>query len=131
MASYIIRRLLASIPALLLVSIIIFGILRIVPGDVISANLENLGYVTPEDLERMKAENAALRAEVEGNRGGELVSADLVLALGLFGIGVLEAGPLAELHAALKPRAESGGGGGCGGDEGGCGGGCGGCGGCG
>ena len=56
MASYIIRRLLASIPALVLVSIIIFGILRIVPGDVITANLENLGYVTPEDVERMKAE---------------------------------------------------------------------------
>jgi uncharacterized protein (TIGR04222 family) len=79
-------------------------------------------------LERMKEENTALMADVEGSRG-ELVGPDLALALGLFGIDVLEAGPLAELHAALKPQTGSAGG--CGGDGGGCDGGCGGCGGCG
>ena len=82
-------------------------------------------------LDRMKAENAAAGADMDCSQG-ELVGPDLAMALGLFGIGVLEAGPLAELHAALKPRSESGGWGGCGGDGGGDGGGCGGgCGGCG
>jgi hypothetical protein len=57
------------------------------------------------------------------------------LAIGLFGIGILAAGPLAEVHAML-PRAT--GKGGCSTSTGGCGGGCGGggcggggCGGCG
>ena len=73
-------------------------------------------------LERMKAEKARLWEDAEASRI-ELVGPALALALGLFGVGVLEGGPLAGLHTALKPREDSGGGGG------GCGGGCGGCGG--
>jgi uncharacterized protein (TIGR04222 family) len=53
-----------------------------------------------------------------------LAPPDLAMAIGLFGIGMLATGPLAEVHAML-PRAT--GGGGCSGSIGGCGGGGGGC----
>ena len=56
MGKYIVRRILAAIPSLLFVSIIIFGILRFLPGDSLDANLETLGFVTDEDLARMRAE---------------------------------------------------------------------------
>ncbi len=99
-------------------------------------------------LALMKDENAALKYQA-GERIAQLDGDDLVLALALFGTGVLVGGPLAELHSALRPTpaaAESGssswsffscGSSGCGasgcGGGGGCGGGCGGggCGGCG
>jgi uncharacterized protein (TIGR04222 family) len=63
---------------------------------------------------------------------GARPASDIALATGLFGVGILAAGPWAELHQTLSMPEHSGGGGdggGCGG--GGCGGGCGGCGGCG
>lgn len=95
-------------------------------------------------LERLREANAAL--EYSGSRhADDLAGDDLVLALGLFGMGALAGGPLAELRTALKPPPKAGGGGGgcgsgCGGGGGGggcgsgcggggCGGGCGGCGG--
>ncbi|MBM4198020.1 MAG: ABC transporter permease [Gammaproteobacteria bacterium] len=54
MGQYIIRRLISSIPSLILVSIIIFGLLRLIPGDVVMARLSESGYVTEEDLNRMR-----------------------------------------------------------------------------
>lgn len=56
MATYVIRRLLASIPSLFVVSIVIFGILRLIPGDVVMARLSENGHATEEDLARMRAE---------------------------------------------------------------------------
>jgi uncharacterized protein (TIGR04222 family) len=83
-------------------------------------------------LRQLKEANAALEYAA-GRRLSGLNDNDLVLALGLFGLGILAGGPLSGLQAALKPPPPvgSGGGSGCGG--GGCGGGCGGggCGGCG
>src|SRR5207244_1758807 len=95
-------------------------------------------------LSRLKHENAAL--EFAAKRSGRMLSdGDLAMALGLFGMSILAAGPLANAYRALQPpkpastswssSCSSGaacGGAGCGGG-GGCGGGCGGggCGGCG
>jgi uncharacterized protein (TIGR04222 family) len=89
-------------------------------------------------LEQLKEEHAALEYTASRQPAG-LAGTDLPLAMGLFGMGVLAAGPLADLRTALKPPVTSGGCGGgcasgCGGGGGGCGGGgCGGggCGGCG
>jgi peptide/nickel transport system permease protein len=51
---YILRRLTFSIPALVLTSIIVFGLMHIVPGDVIVAKLADSGRVRPADVQQMK-----------------------------------------------------------------------------
>ena len=88
-------------------------------------------------LALLKEANAAMETSAQ-RRPEALAGDDLVLALGLFGMGVLAGGPLADLQAALRPKPGAaswggtcGSGSSCGG--GGCGGGCGGggCGGCG
>jgi uncharacterized protein (TIGR04222 family) len=92
-------------------------------------------------LVRIRRDNAALEYQA-GRRVDELSGDDLVLGLGLFGLGILAAGPLADLRTAIRRHADSSSsawgwwGGGCGGGScgggcggGGCGGGCGGCGG--
>jgi uncharacterized protein (TIGR04222 family) len=81
-------------------------------------------------LAQLKEANAALESQA-ARRLDQFAGDDLVLALGLFGLGILAGSPLAELHVALQPPPSSGSsscgssscGGGCGG------GGCGGCGG--
>jgi uncharacterized protein (TIGR04222 family) len=96
---------------------------------------------------RLTADGAALLKSLQARHAGTThvvesaadtaSPADLAMTVGLFGAGMLAAGPLADVHAML-PRNSGGGGcatsGGCGGGGcggGGCGGGCGGCGGCG
>lgn len=54
MHTYILRRLLFSIPVLLLTSVIVFGLLHTVPGDVIVAKLADQGTVKKEDIETMR-----------------------------------------------------------------------------
>jgi uncharacterized protein (TIGR04222 family) len=93
-------------------------------------------------LSRLQVGNAALRYSA-GRHVSRLADDDLLMALGLFGTGVLAGGPLASLPAALRPPPAKSGGwssgsscGSCGSSScggGGCGGGCGGggCGGCG
>ncbi|MCC7366335.1 MAG: ABC transporter permease, partial [Dehalococcoidia bacterium] len=56
MGQYILRRLLLAIPTLLVVSILVFSLVRLVPGDVVMARLSESGYVTPEQLAEMRAE---------------------------------------------------------------------------
>ena len=56
MTEYIIRRLLSAIPSLVLVSIIIFSLVRLVPGDVVMARLAEGGYADDEQLAAMRAE---------------------------------------------------------------------------
>ena len=56
MTEYIIRRLLSAIPSLILVSIIIFSLVRLVPGDVVMARLAEGGYADEEQLAAMRAE---------------------------------------------------------------------------
>jgi uncharacterized protein (TIGR04222 family) len=87
-------------------------------------------------LARLKEANAAMAHSVP-RRLEQTAPDDLVLAMGLFGVGVLASSPLADLHGLLRPPPSSNSGAcgssGCGGGGGGCGGGCGGggCGGCG
>ena len=56
MTEYIIRRLLSAIPSLVLVSVIIFSLVRLVPGDVVMARLAEGGYADDEQLAAMRAE---------------------------------------------------------------------------
>lgn len=85
-------------------------------------------------LEHLRNQYAALRFTAT-TRADALETEQLVLALGLFGLGILAGGPLASVRAAMVPRGSSSGcgsGSSCGGGDGGgggCGGGCGGCGG--
>ena len=48
MTQYIIKRLLAAIPTLFFVSIIVFGLLRLIPGDVVDQRLAEGGFRTDE-----------------------------------------------------------------------------------
>lgn len=54
MQTYILRRLTFSIPALLLTSLIVFGLMHIIPGDVIVAKLADQGTVRPAEIQLMK-----------------------------------------------------------------------------
>lgn len=65
MTQYIIRRLISAVPSLMLVSIVIFSLIRLVPGDVVMARLSESGYVTEEDLAEMRAELGLDRGFVE------------------------------------------------------------------
>lgn len=56
MGQYILRRLLLALPTLMVVSILVFSLVRLVPGDVVMARLAESGYVTPEQLAEMRAE---------------------------------------------------------------------------
>lgn len=56
MGAYIIRRLLQAIPTLFFVSIIIFGIMRLTPGDPARALLGNQYGITPEMIETVREE---------------------------------------------------------------------------
>jgi len=140
------------IPLFVVLSVVMLGIIKIFVGVsrgkpvtflvmfcIVSAIVAFAGFVRPvhrsrrgdRALDLLKDENAAL-AYTGSRRAEDLTSADLVLSVGLFGLGVLAGSELAELQTALKPPANSTGcGGGCGGGGcGGCGGGgCGGCGG--
>lgn len=57
MQTYILRRLLFAVPVLLLTSILVFGLLHTVPGDVIVAKLADQGTVKKEDIELMKRQH--------------------------------------------------------------------------
>lgn len=54
MLRYIQRRILLSIPALILVSIIVFSLTRLAPGDVLMAQIGDSGFVTEEQLDEMR-----------------------------------------------------------------------------
>ena len=56
MGRYIIRRLLIAIPSLIIVTILIAGLIRLQPGDVVMARLAEAGYPTPEDIAKMREE---------------------------------------------------------------------------
>jgi peptide/nickel transport system permease protein len=45
-----------AIPSLIFVSFIIFSLLRLIPGDAVVARLAESGYVSPEDLAKMRAQ---------------------------------------------------------------------------
>src|SRR5262249_11220709 len=53
---YIARRLLLAIPSLLFVSLVIFSLVRLIPGDAVMARVAESGFVSPETLEKMRGE---------------------------------------------------------------------------
>lgn len=56
MGSYIVRRLLLAIPSLLFVSLIIFSLVRLIPGDAVMARVAESGFVSPETIAQMRTE---------------------------------------------------------------------------
>ena len=83
MTQYIIRRLISAVPSLVLVSIVIFSLIRLVPGDVVMARLSESGYVTDEDLAEMRAELGLDRGFVEQylSWGGGVIRGDFGTSL--------------------------------------------------
>lgn len=56
MQRYIIWRILWAVPTLFLVSIAIFSMVRIIPGDAITAQFTSQGNISAEDIEKARAE---------------------------------------------------------------------------
>lgn len=56
MGPYIVRRLLLAIPSLLFVSLVIFSLVRSIPGDAVMARVAESGFVSPETLAQMRTE---------------------------------------------------------------------------
>ncbi|MQA00858.1 MAG: ABC transporter permease subunit [Dehalococcoidia bacterium] len=56
MAEYTAKRLMAAIPTLILTSIIVFLLMRLLPGDVVTAMLADTGAVTEEQREELRSE---------------------------------------------------------------------------
>jgi len=54
MYKYVARRLLLSIPVLILSSLIIFGLMRVMPGDALTALMGESGNVGPKELEKLR-----------------------------------------------------------------------------
>ncbi len=54
MLPYIARRLMLTVPALLLVSIGIFSLLRLAPGDTVMAMIADSGLVPKENLDAIR-----------------------------------------------------------------------------
>lgn len=56
MSRYVIQRLALSIPSLFIVSILIFGLVRLIPGDVLMARVAESGYLSPEALAEIRSQ---------------------------------------------------------------------------
>ena len=57
MTAYVLRRLIMTIPTLFLVSILVFGMIRLIPGDALTVMLgETLVNMPQADLDKLKAE---------------------------------------------------------------------------
>ena len=53
---YVMRRLLLAIPVLLLSSLVVFGLMRIMPGDALTALMAESGNVSPRELQKLQKE---------------------------------------------------------------------------
>ena len=56
MYKYVLRRLLLSVPVLLLSSLIVFGLMRVMPGDALTALMGESGNVSAKDLQKLRME---------------------------------------------------------------------------
>ncbi len=56
MRAYIIRRLLLVIPTVFLVSLVIFLVIRLIPGDVVNLIIKEVALLTPADVYRVRQE---------------------------------------------------------------------------
>lgn len=65
MLQYTAQRMLASIPLLLLVSLLAFSVVRLVPGDAVMLMLAEIGNISPQQLARIRAEMGVDRPFVE------------------------------------------------------------------
>jgi len=65
MYKYVIRRLLLSIPVLLLSSLIVFGLMRVMPGDALTVLMGESGNVSAKDLQKLQKELGLDRPYVE------------------------------------------------------------------
>jgi peptide/nickel transport system permease protein len=54
MYKYVIRRLLLAIPVLLLASLIVFGLMRVMPGDALTALMAESGNVSARELQKLR-----------------------------------------------------------------------------
>src|SRR5437899_12480291 len=54
MYKYVIRRLLLSVPVLVLSSLIVFGLMRVMPGDALTALMGESGNVSPKELQKLR-----------------------------------------------------------------------------
>ncbi len=54
MHKYVIRRLLLSVPVLVLSSLIVFGLMRVMPGDALTALMGESGNVSAKDLQKLR-----------------------------------------------------------------------------
>ena len=57
MTAYVVRRLLLMILTLFGISVIIFVLLRIVPGNIVDILFDAAGFVNPADKARLEAEH--------------------------------------------------------------------------
>lgn len=56
MYKYVIRRLLLAIPVLILSSVIVFGLMRVMPGDALTVLMGESGNVSQKDLQKLQRE---------------------------------------------------------------------------
>src|SRR5215831_11197121 len=56
MTVYVVRRLLLAIPVLVLSSLIVFSLMRVMPGDALTALMAESGNVSAKDLKKLRAE---------------------------------------------------------------------------
>src|SRR5262245_30206251 len=54
MHKYVIRRLLLAIPVLVLASLIVFGLMRVMPGDALTALMAESGNVSQRELAKLR-----------------------------------------------------------------------------
>jgi peptide/nickel transport system permease protein len=54
MYKYVMRRLLLAIPVLVLSSLVVFGLMRVMPGDALTALMAESGNVSPRELQKLR-----------------------------------------------------------------------------
>ena len=54
MTIYVVRRVLLAIPVLLLSSLVVFGLMRVMPGDALTALMAESGNVSPRELQKLR-----------------------------------------------------------------------------
>src|SRR5215211_6466385 len=117
---YVMRRLLLAIPVLLLSSLVVFGLMRIMPGDALTALMAESGNVSARELQKLQKELGLdlpyykqyliwVRQMVTFNPGnsvfsGEAISVTIELAALAMVFGLVLAIPLGVLSATRQDK---------------------------
>jgi ABC-type dipeptide/oligopeptide/nickel transport system permease component len=56
MRAYVVRRILLAVPTLLLVSLLVFSLMHLIPGDAVIARLQEVGVVTDVSIQAVRRE---------------------------------------------------------------------------